>query len=426
MNPETFPELEKKVAPGDHEPLREGAVAPEEHESGVSPGIEFYVTDHGVRHTEVPLQDLKRMYAEMVEHGVTAVRFDWDWKDVSPQPGETNRSMIGRYREAMQAMQEAGMDEPTLIISSPPDWAMGLYKTDREAFFAAFQNYVEGVSGILEQSGAKVHAAQLFNEVNHAFLFKYVDIGDLPRAARITRAALQRAQPDIKLSTSLIASNTNDLMNKTKGLPDTAGFLDEHEKMLRENFDIISVDYYPGVWHVPLKEAGYKPKDMYKQLGMLETVLEKIAGWEKEYEIGEVGFPTNVPYSTEKNQRFFYDSFFRAFRQMIVGFGERGVALPKRVGLYETQDEANVSFGGFLEKALRSKVVQQLSRILPNPEHDFGLTDEHGIRKEILRGGRHEPRERFIGLHLDEPPERSQLKKIVDYVNRPLLKRREG
>jgi len=48
--------------------------------------------------------------------------------------------------------------------------------------------------------------------------------------------------------------------------------------------------------------------------------MEEVAGWGVDYEIGETGLPSKLPWAGEKSQRYFYDAFFRAFKHLLVDF----------------------------------------------------------------------------------------------------------
>jgi hypothetical protein len=145
---------------------------------------------------------------------------------------------------------------------------------------------------------------------------------------------------------------------------------------------------------------------------MLKGVFEKIASWGKEYELGEVGIQTNVPWkgkeANEKRQRFFYDSFFRAFKHMLLDFRERGVRLPSGVGLYEAIDEPPQSFTG--------KVLRKLT---PFPEHDMGMRQADNRRKSILQGKPHVSQ-------AERAKQPSQLSRIISYVRAPIEKTATG
>ena len=94
---------------------------------------------------------------------------------------------------------------------------------------------------------------------------------------------------------------------------------------------------------------------------------------------------------------------------MMIDFESRGIKLPKQIGLYETQDENNTTFGGIVEKILRLPLMNKIMRMSPNPEADFGLMKETGEKKEILKGNRHRP---------EVPGEESQLKKVIRRMNK--------
>lgn len=417
----------------------------EAKEQAPGPGIEFFVTDHNLRLKGVSIERQKELYAEMKEHGLSSVRFDWDWREVMPEPGRVSEETLELYLDAVRAMAEAGLEPPIIVMSNPPEWAADLYKRDKEAFFVEYERYIETLASALERTGLRVDEVQLFNEINHGLIFRYIDLEDIPRAAGIARRTLGRVAPDVKLMTSLILANVNERtiqgINAVKRVTDAGSehssripeldeFLERYGEMLKASFDRVAVDYYPGTWHFPLrgvkkpgdafpipvsrnpfKELGNKFGRTFKDVDMLRDVCEKLARMGIEYELGEVGAPTNEPYKDERTQRLFYDMFFRAFRQMLVDFRSRGVALPRKVGLYETQDEPNVSFGGIIEKFLRTGIGRRLARLAPNPENDFGLKKASGEPKMILKGNKHRP---------PEEGEPSQLKKLIDYVNRPM------
>ena len=418
-SPQEGTEPEQRLPQETHE-------AKEDREEREPLGIDFYVTDHNLRYADrSSLERQRSLYAEMKNHGITSVRFDMDWKAMVPEQGTgQSREIMERYANAMKLMQEAGLKPPTIVISNPPEWATKLYQEgDKEGYFNAWQDYLTSVAETMKASGTEVQMVQMFNEINHAQLFRFADTEDLPRMVGMVRETLGTVQPDLKLSTSLIVGNINDKIPeklRAKDRPPLREFLTKYESILKE-FDSISLDYYPGVWHQPLKEAGYSAKDTYKQLGALKEVCERISAWGKDYEIGEVGFPT-IAGSSEKRQRYFYDSFFRAFRQLMVDFKKRDISLPGRVGLFETEDEPNTSFGGVAEKILKAGGIRQLTDAV-NPEHHWGLMREGGFEpKSVLKGSRHKPKEEIIGLHLNDPAEASWLSKIIKYVNRPVPK----
>lgn len=364
--------------------------------------FEFYVTDHSPDYSDTGNPEkLRELYADIKRDGVQSVRYDWHWRNVEPESGKYSGEHLKRYRQAKEIMQEVGLEEPTIILSNPPKWAVELYKTDKEKFFDAYRQYAEQVRDSLAQSGGrKISKIQILNELNNG-VYTPVKTEDLPRMCQITRDVFREYNPDIKLMATLLASNTTKLV----GTP-IEQYLPEFKK-IKDNFDIIAVDYYPGLWHFDIKDAkSWNPKDIFKhmvkQMGLLRTSFEEISTWGKEYELGEVGLPTKEPWGDEKSQRYFYDAFFRAYKQMMVDFRSKGIKLPSRVGFYQAIDEA--------PRNLLGKILRTAT---PFPEHDMGVRESSGRRKLVLQGSPHLPEK-------ERNKKRSQLSKIISYLRAPV------
>lgn len=437
----------------EHPGAMESSPSPEEKE-GL--GIDFFISDHNTNFQEIPIEQERELYADMKRHGVGTVRFDIGWKEIAPQAGGWDRPFLERYADILKTIQEVGMTPPTIVLSNPPKWAQELYKTDKEKYFEAYEEYIGSAAKLIEQSGTKAYSVQLFNEVNNAILYKFVDTADLPRCAEIARRALSAIQPDIKIATSLIVGNISDgwpenvpFVGRKEDRPPTEEYLDKNGAMLKENFDLVQLDYYPGVWHLPIgaeestagnllgrkdPETETNPSDRFtprslnatiNNFALFKKVAERLSALGIPYEIGESGFPTNTPYSTEDRQRFAYDTYFRALRQTLIDFKRRGIALPERVGIFQIQDGENPGYGGFLDKILKSKGGQRGSRLNPNPENDWGLRKKSGEAKSILEEKRKQLPTKAAEagkrtLDRDNQNEISQLSKIIKYVNRPI------
>ncbi len=417
-------------------------------------GIDFFVSDHNASHKEFTVEELRELYAAMKEYGLSSVRFDVAWDKLAPTPGMHDEASGERYGNILKTIKEVGMKPPTIVISNPPPWAEKVYATDKEKYFEAYEAYLASVAKIIERSTSTVYSAQLFNEINNATLYKFIDVKDIPRCAEIARKALGAVQPDIKIATSIIAGNISDrwpekasFLSRKEDRPPVEEYLDRNGPMLKKNFDLVQIDYYPGVWHLPVgdkastagnllgrKDSAESPSDPFtprslnatmNNFALFKAVAEKLSALGIPYEIGESGFPTNVPYSTEDRQRFAYDTYFRALRQIFVDFKKKGVALPERVGIFSTQDTVNPGYGGVLDTILKIPGAQKLARLSPTPENDWGLRKKSGRPKSILQDKRkHLPlpalfkRERSLD-HNDQE-DVSQLSRIIKYVNRPI------
>jgi len=394
--------------------------------------LKFFVTDHSADDagTGSP-EKLKALYEDIAKDGVTSVRYDWRWNKIEPQKGELQNERLDRYGQAVEIMKEAKLEVPTVIFSSIPKWALELYNKDKEEFFNAYQDYVEGVKNKLmqtrEKTGETIERFQILNELNNAF-YTPIDSHDLPRLCAITREKLKDYNPDMKLVASVFAGNLTEgslpkvVEKATFGWLRIGTYIEEYLDKYKDelsNFDVFSIDYYPGMFHIPVTEARENKKEIFKQLGLLKKTMEEIAGWNKEYELDEVGMQTNVPWMGDKRnqdrQRYFYDVFFREFKQMLLDFQRKGIELPTRVGLYEAIDEA--------PKNIVGKILRKAT---PFPEHDMGTRKDDMSPKEILQGNRHVPEEK------DEKGEKkkkdrgpSQLSNIIRYMNTPVRKIKE-
>ena len=391
---------------------------------------EFFITDHSLRHPEtVSPERIREMYRELKNEGIKSVRFDWDWDKVFPESGKVNDELQNKYIETIKIMKEEGMEPPTLVLSTPPEWANKLIKEKNfEEYFQSYKKYTDSVAEIIKKSGLEVNQAQLFNEINHPAIFNFFgDFENFPKISQIARNSFNEKDLDVKLSTSIIVGNISEKLSGPLNKPDLDKFLDEFEKV-KDCVDVISIDYYPGMWHFPIqgvkekgdafpikksfnpiKELGNKLNRTFKNIDLLKSTCERLSKMGKDYEFGEAGFPTNEPYSNGRRQRLHYDMYFRALRQMFVDFDSRGIKLPKRIGIYEAQDEDN-SHGLGLDKNSIHKWINSRKIF---PESHFGLYNKEEEKKEILQGNlKGEPKE----------SEDSQLKKLIQYVTKPIEK----
>ena len=386
---------------------------PEHQEKEPPLDLKFYVTDHSADTFDTgnrrALQDL---YNDIKKNGVNSVRYDWRWKAVEPARSQFDDSSLVRYAEAPRLMREAGLEPPTIVLSSIPSWAQMLYKKDKPAFFDAYQRYVEKVRDSLITSRQKIERVQVLNEINNP-IFTPIAAEDMPRLCDITRGVLHTLYPNIKILGTLVASSLSNALGKVSVGVGALDYLDTHADVIRK-FDSIAVDYYPGVWHKTLLRRPMSEKQMFGELALLKSMMERLAdmqkkGLIKDYEIGEVGLPTNKPFRSplrnEDRQRYFYDVFSRALKHLLIDFQtrENKIPLPTRIGLYQAMDEP--------PKTIGAKIAQAFGW----PEYDFGQRRGDLQRKEILRGGRHSSEQ-------DRATQPSQLANIIRYMNTPIEK----
>jgi hypothetical protein len=436
------PQEEEVQVRGEQQLEREGSS--KEKKRGFD--IDFYVTDHSADHEDTGSPEkLRELYGDIKKDGIESIRFDCHWDKLEPNEGEFNAALMARYIRATEIMREVGLKESTIILSNPPKWAKELYESDKEKFFQAYQEYVGRVKdGLASSGGETVTTIQVLNELNNS-VYTPVAVEDLPRMCDITREVFQDYNPNLKLMASLLAANFPDrikwatLGNVSFGTHITQYLRDF--KKVKDSFDVIAVDYYPGIWHLaPGNFDSMKLGDMYKALSknqpvskkmkdrykaaekdlykamiknmdLLKSSFEEIAKWGKEYELGEVGMRTNPSALgtgvDEKGQRYFYDVFFREFKKMMLQLEEQGLPLPSRVGLYEAIDEPATT--------ILQKIAGRLPAPFTSPENAMGMRTADGQRKMILRGApKAKPEQR------SQQP--SQLKKIISYMRAPVDK----
>lgn len=283
--------------------------------------IDVFVTDHSPDNPDTgSKENLKKLYEDVARDGIDRVRYDWHWGKLENKPGEFNKELLGRYKDAKSAQEVAGLKEPIIILSNPPEWAIKLYQEGKkEEFYDEFRKYAEEVKNWLEQAGGKkVTTIQILNELNNK-VYTPVAVEDMPELCRITREVFKEYNPDLKLSATLIAGNLAKLAGE-----DIKDFLPKF-KEVKDYFDKIVIDYYPGTWHYPMEKIkknlslSWPPtKEIFKQLvqqfDLLKEVFEEVSDWGKDYEMGETGMPTKFPWGGEKAQRYFYDVFSGSLR----------------------------------------------------------------------------------------------------------------
>ena len=369
----------------------------------------FYVTDHSPDFADTgdPVR-LRELYSDIERDGIESIRFDWRWKNIEPIQGQIDNEQAARYSSAVSTMKEVGLNEPTVVLSSIPDWAKKLYKEDKNKFFDAYGQYLQQVkTGLQSVEGSRVSTFQVLNELNNPLYTPIEDPQDLIRMCQMTRETFADYNPDLKIMVSVLATNIPKVSIRT--------FLPKLEQ-IKDAVDVIAIDYYPGGWYRPISE-GNKLKDlagkmilpgkkaykkMFSDMSLFGEVAQRVAALGKDYELGETGFPVKgIYWGNESRQRYFYDAFFRNFKHLMVDFRQRGIKLPDRIGLYQAINE--------WPRDLKGKILRKT----PYPEFNWGMRGDKGERRSILRGNPHTG-ELYDG--------QSRLAKIIHYMRAPIRK----
>jgi hypothetical protein len=370
--------------------------------------IETFITYHpdSPIYTE---KNLSSLYESVKKNGFETVRFDIRWNLIEPEKGKIDSPHLMVYQDAVGEVTEKELEDPIIILSSAPDWAKEEYKTDKEAFFNSFQSYASQVKDAVSNlPGKQISHLQLFNELNNP-LYNFIEISDLPRLVEIVKKAFLDYNPNLKVFTTVLASNILGIADNAGYGQNVMGYLSEF-KTIKDSFDGIGIDYYPGTWQFKLDRfkdpaniagdllSGYavlspftdpfsrieaingERKDIlldnFKDLAMLEKTFREVSSWGIEYYLAETGFPSNWPWLNEDYQELFYVTFFSRLDKLFRQFEEEGIPLPAKIGIYQIRDEApgNI-FGWFLRIAT------------PTPMNSFGIEESDGDPKEVELNG---------------------------------------
>lgn len=247
--------------------------------------LKFYVTDHSAdnANTNNP-ETLRNLYDDIKTDGISSVRYDWRWNKIESEKGEFQMEVLGRYENAIELMDDAGLESTTLVFSNIPQWALDLYQKDKPLFFESYRNYVEKVKEYLiiarEKTGKSVSMVQVLNELNN-LVYTPIDGDSVTQLCHITREVLREYNPDLNLLAPAFAGNLPQVAKDVSfGKINFGTPIDEYlekSKDVLDNFDVIAIDYYPGMWHIPLQEALENKKEIFKQLELLKQTMETIA-----------------------------------------------------------------------------------------------------------------------------------------------------
>lgn len=365
--------------------------------------IELVITDHTPDLTEISKGTMDGLYKSVEELGFEGVRFDLRWRLIEPQKGGFDSAHLRQYQEAIiENSEQKELNDPILILGDAPSWAKELYKSNKEAFYSSFEVYAtKSRDAISSLPGKKISHIQLFNELNHPF-YNFISVEDLPRLADLVRSVFKKYNPDIKIFSTVIASNLLGKGGYGEGVMEYLARLEP----IKDTFDGIGVDYYPATWNIKLdrwknpenigrdlftKWAVIMPfpevikdavldwdkkdilKDNFSDLDLLEKALREIASWGKESYIMEIGFPSDVIGLDEDLQKLFYLTFFYNLDLLFRKLEEEGIALPVKVGIYQLRDEVQ-----------RGAMAWALRFLNLTPMESWGLGKSDGEPKEVI------------------------------------------
>jgi hypothetical protein len=163
--------------------------------------------------------------------GGQGVRTDVFWWDVEPEDGQWNEERMAFYEAYADLARSHGL-EPMIIVSGAPGWAVSLYQSDPEAFWARYESYVD--KAITPFADWLAHV-QIWNEPNHIIdpIGSEDDHQLFVRGAAIVRA---RA-PGVRTYANVMAN----LVGWEEAVTDWV-------VKSGDAIDVIGIDHYPGTW----------------------------------------------------------------------------------------------------------------------------------------------------------------------------------
>lgn len=285
--------------------------------------------------------DFSNLFKRLRKEGFDSRRADWRWKNISLEKYQINTAYLENAANLCQMAKDNGLDN-VIILHDAPGWAKKLLAEGKdEEFLEAFTAYAQSVKDTLAVKGIPIHKIQIFNEFNVGIYTPRKVLPLIPELCEITKEIFG---PDIELSGTLLVGNISETPGKIRAvfLPINTFFDGEYKSCL-EVLDTVSLDYYPGFWHQPKEDLmRFDFQNMPKNLVMLEEAIRKVAALGKKVEIGETGLPTferRFGYLPgERQQRWWFDNFARAFREMRSRLKQDGINI-QALGIYQALDE---------------------------------------------------------------------------------------
>lgn len=207
-----------------------------------APHTPWYVSIHASE-VSYNLATTDAAMAKCVDLGFEGVRTDIFWYDVEPTRDQWDNGKLQFYTNYVSKAGWYGLD-PLVILSGAPQWAIDLYNSDKNAFWAEYEEYVEQV---VLWVGYGVENYQMWNEANH--IPDPIDAGDdwqlFVRAGQI----IDQLDPGSKKYVNAMAN----VLYWEDAVTDWVNLAGDH-------IDVIGIDHYPATWS-PVPATDWTPLD---------------------------------------------------------------------------------------------------------------------------------------------------------------------
>jgi len=191
----------------------------------------WYVTIHAGE-VKYDLARTDSVFQKAKDLGAKGVRTDIFWFDIEPTRDVWNTPRLQFYTSYVSKALAWGLD-PLMILSGAPQWAKDLYSSDKPAFWAEYEEYVEQV---VLWMGDRIQNYQMWNEANHSADF--VAAGDDWQLFSRAGAKIDALDPTATTYVNVMA----DLLGWESAV---TGWM---QSAAKPYIDVIGIDHYPGTW----------------------------------------------------------------------------------------------------------------------------------------------------------------------------------
>lgn len=188
-------------------------------------------------HTGAPdcnfdLNRASKAFDYILDLGGKFVRTDISWGLLEPTNNAWDNDMIDFFNQYINVALNKGLFV-VAILTHPPQWALDLYKNNKDQFWIEYQEYVKKVC---ELYGDRLYYYQIWNEANH--------INDPIDAADDWKLFFYGGKTIAQYDTN----SYKRIVNVFSNWLDWNYYLNDWVTKAGAYIDVIGIDHYPGTW----------------------------------------------------------------------------------------------------------------------------------------------------------------------------------
>ena len=241
-------------------------------------------------------------YGKLKDLGVLYVRTDISWNKFEPVQGQLNSEYIQHIDGIINKLDDVDI-ELFPVLTHAPDWARGLYLSDKTAYWASLQSYH---SKVAELWGDKIEYYQIENELNHPTRIPYFSKSDIPNYCKYAKAGINEHDSGFKTVLNVLCENIGWQIEMNDWLDSGAN----------EYINIIGLDIYPLTWGdtatlwSPLRQA-------------MTLVNQRGTAWYgKDLMVAETGFSTYDAVHNDEVQKGFIEVAIKHLNDLVIDYNK--------------------------------------------------------------------------------------------------------